>query len=424
MSKVRIDETETLNQIDIVRDERKAFPPCSFTSAMNDAATDPEYQSHKRFLEHETSSLNPCNKKYISVRFDEDSLLHSMCLQFTILFDCRSILHCFYTKGHSSEFKHRETASPSDDVNSVDNQEIQKGENGVVENEKTCTEWDDICQKMMGDPDATPYRENLETFLFGMKKLVSAQASLQGTYETVHDSLQKILDSSLAAAVPIHELDCNVMSHAEMELLELFRYNHQLRKNLLESLNSHNQSWEVKYRNYISRIAECAGSQPSVVETPIDDQNGTILDTNTSKNDSDVQNVSCIEGERYALDWNEMIQLNPPSQEKIEAYLEGSERWNTACNTLSCSFDEIRQTMENHHTNILRIVESAYSRINDDMMEMQGNVQDHIVSNNQRRLQIEQSLEEIVQRQNSIFSRLMARVAGNVSCPWKRNTTE
>jgi hypothetical protein len=275
----------------------------------------------------------------------------------------------------------------------------------------------------MNDPDATPYRGNLETVLIGIQKMETARASLQATYETVYGSLQTILESSLAAAVPIHEMDCTIMSNAETELLQLFRYNHQLRKSMLQSLTSHNQTWEGKYRNYVSRIVSTQSQ--SSVETPTDDKNSSFQKSiNMGKHNNTEQNEGCSDADVHALDWDEMIQLNPSSQDNVEAFLDGCDRWNTACNTLSCSFDEIRQNIEAHHTTILQIVESAYRRINDDMVEMQEKLQDSIISNTHRRSHIEQSLEEIVQRQHSIFSRLMARVVGNVPNPWKRTTTD
>lgn len=298
----------------------------------------------------------------------------------------------------------------------------------AIDHTTTKSEWDDVVEKIMSDPEATPYRENVEAFVFGIKKLEAAQTSLQVTYEKVHNSLENILENSLAAVIPIHEMDCNVMSSTEMELLELFRYNHGLRKSLLQSLNSHNQQWETKYRNYVSRIV-----MSGHVDCPSSAVNLTTKDkcsilpsaTDCEQNHGiSLQNEDCPDSELDALDWDEMIQLNPSSQEKIEAFLEGCDQWNTACNTLSCSFDELRQTIEAHHSNILHIVESAYSRINNDMMEVQDKVQCCIISNNRRRLQIEQSLEEIVQRQNNIFSRLMARVVGSVPNPWKRSATD
>lgn len=318
-----------------------------------------------------------------------------------------------------------ETVSLREDNFSVDTQIM---ENVVDDQDTLHAEWDDVCTKMMNDPEPTPYRENLEKFLFGIKKLETARASLQTTYETVHTSLQKILENALAAAVPIHELDSCIMSQSEMELLELFRYNHQLRKSMLQSLNIHNQSWETKYRNYISRILESVDGQCTVIGTPQGNTNVAQGTTNHNHQESgsNVKKEDCTDIQQFPLDWDEMIQLNPSSHVRIEAFLEGCDRWNAACNTLSCSFDELRQTIETHHTLILQIVESAYSRINDDLLDVQEKIQGYITTNNRRRTHIEQSLEELVQRQQSIFSRLMARVVGNTgtSLPWKRNATE
>lgn len=303
----------------------------------------------------------------------------------------------------------------------VDPQGDKQADIIAVEHDTTDTEWDDVCKKIMNDPDATSYRENLEAFLFGIQKMENARASLQATYETVYGSLQRILESSLAAAVPIHEMDCTIMSNTETELLQFFRYNHQLRKSMLQSLTSHNQSWEGKYRNYVSRIVSTQ-SQSSVVETLTEDKNSSLQSINMGT--GTIQNEGCSDAEVHTLDWDEMIQLYPSCQDNVEAFLDGCDRWNTACNTLSCSFDEIRQNIEAHHATILQIVESAYCRINDDMVEMHEKIQDSMISNTRRRSHIEQSLEEIVQRQHSIFSRLMARVVGNVPNSWKRTTTD
>ena len=385
-----------------------------------DAVTNFEHKSHKRLLVHEKSIFDS-NKKQILVCF---KIMHlfSFHFKFTFRIDCHYSI--IYTKGGDNECSQEEAKSSNRDLILVDDQgDKQANDDIAAEYSTTDADWGDVCKKIKNDPVDTPYRENLETFLFGIQKMETSRATLQATYETVCVTLQSILESTLAAAIPIHELDCTIMSHTETELLQLFRYNHQHRKSILQSLNSHNQIWEGKYRNYVSRIVSTQ-SQSSVVETPVDVKNSVLPSIDVGQHDSTVKNEGCIDAEPQASDWEEMIQLNPSSQENVEAFLDGCDRWNTACNTLSCSFDEIRQTIEAHHTTILQIVESAYSRINDDMAEMQENIQDYIISNNRRRSHIEQSLEEIVQRQQSIFSRLLARVGVNIPIPWKHNTTD
>ena len=209
------------------------------------------------------------------------------------------VIICIYTKGNDNDFNQKETLPSNVNIISVDSQPTAKAENVAVDNDTLHSEWDDVCAKMMSDPEATIYRNNLETFLFGFKKIEAAQTSLQTTYESVHDSLEKILDSSFASVIPIHELDSNIMSHAEMELSELFRNNHQLRKSILQSLNAHNQSWETKFKNYVSRIVSVEG-QSSVIETTTDDKNSTLSTTNNSEQDSEAKNEGCIDDENCA----------------------------------------------------------------------------------------------------------------------------
>jgi hypothetical protein len=281
--------------------------------------------------------------------------------------------------------------------------------------EKLNKEWKETCEFIMNNPGSASYRDNLEAFLRGTEDRQVVQASLERTFYDAQSSLNNIIEGALACAVPVHEKICDKMSITENELLSLFQHNQELRSSLLQSLNSCNSLWQSKYEDFSSRVTQC-NSNSVLREETIDVNVNVKSDCMDSSRIVSVGVVRCRDKEDEGLpkepDWEGMMELIPSSRDKIEAFVNGCNSWNTACEQFRHSFDEIRQMIETSHTSMLQIVESAYVRINEDLDDVQIDIQDHIISNSHRRGQIEQSLQQVVQQQQSIFSRLMARVGG------------
>jgi aspartate/glutamate racemase len=294
-----------------------------------------------------------------------------------------------------------------------------------TDNESFQVQWEEVCEKITSDPESTIYRKNLEAFLIGISQLEAAQASLQGTYEEIQKSLGSSLERSLAIIVPVHEITSSVISNKENEMQALFHQNHQTRKEVLRFLNNYNKAWQAKYNNFMIRIVPNEIIESSSTEGIVGDSDAEVDKAHRNGNDIVVlDKVNCDDAVCEDPNWDELIIMNPSAREKIEPFLIGCDRWIVACNELNSSFDEIRKNLDVSHANILNIIESAYSRITDELDKERRDLHNFIMSNFYRRNEIEQSLQEVVQHQNKVLSQLMARVGGNISTASIPNVAE
>jgi hypothetical protein len=266
-------------------------------------------------------------------------------------------------------------------------------------------DWNNTCDAIMKNPESCPHQKHLEVFLSRMEELQAVQASLEQIFQEVHASLSSILEKSLACAVPVHEIICSKMTDVESDLLSLFQRNHGLRRDLLQSLEDFNDTWQKKYTNFTSRVILESNAEALSKESLC----SSVEELKTIS--TSVENKG-QEGFRAQPDWESIVELNPSSRSSIETFLDGVSDWNAACDEFGSCFDEIRQTIEISHAKMLKILSSASVQISDELASVQIDIQEHIISNTRRREQIEQALQQVVQQQQTIFSRLMARVGG------------
>jgi hypothetical protein len=277
-------------------------------------------------------------------------------------------------------------------------------------------EWKKTCDAILKNPENCPHRERLVVFSSGMEERRAAQASIEQIFQEVHATLNCILEESLACAVPVHENICSKMTDLETDLLSLFQRNHERRRGLLQSLEDFNDTWRMKYNDFTSRVTlesnRCIEGDTEAVSGA--NAPGELLRSSAQESNTPIS-ISKNDGQDGLLtepDWEDMVEFNPSSCSNIESFLTGSSTWNAACEEFLGCFDDIRQTIEISHSNMLKILEAAYVRLSDGLDGVQMDIQEHIVSNTHRREQIEQALQQVVQQQQSIFSRLMARVGG------------
>lgn len=306
------------------------------------------------------------------------------------------------------------TEQENEDRSTVDDEAAKhKGE------EEAHEEWKRVCEHLLNEPEDSKHRQNLEIVLIGMQRREVAQAALEKAYTVASTSLDIILKNILACAIPIHEKVYDKMLLAEQDLLHHFGSNHTVRQAVLQTLESYNEQWQRKYEGYMSRIlpgGDDKTSPPDSIQGKLALSSSNDPKANAAKDMSkDHPDEEDAEEEEDAVpepDWEELLEFDPSSRDKIEAFLSGRDRWQAACQHFSNALDEIHEQLKLRHTNILQAIEEAYSRICGDLDEQQADIQTKIVSNFQRREQLEKALEEAVKQQQSIFARLMARVSG------------
>jgi hypothetical protein len=319
-----------------------------------------------------------------------------------------------------------------DDTANVDATEAFADEsaNLLSKEEQFQDEWKKTCDVIMKNPESCPHRKHLQVFSSGMEERQVVQASLEQVFQEVHESLNCILEESLACAVPVHEKICSKVSDLESDILALFQRNHDRRRDLLQSLDDYNEMWRAKYSDFTSRVRlesnlDVEHELLKIVDDPVDDP-GEFMRSCAQKAKPSSSNAEekGDDGIHAEFDWESMIELNPCSRSNIETFLDGRSNWNAGCEGFLSCFDEMRETIEVGHTNMLEILESAYSRLSDDLDGVQIDIQEHIISNTHRRDQIEQTLQQVVHQQQTMFSRLMARVGGRVYKNDKEPATE
>lgn len=295
-------------------------------------------------------------------------------------------------------------------------------ENPLLQVEQFRSDWKITCDVIMSNPEGCPHQKTLKVICNGMEERQAVQAALEQMFDEVVASLGSILEETLACAVPVHEEICNSMSNLENDILTLFRSNHDRRLHILHSLDSFNDMWQKKYSDFTSR-ALLESNQENEHET-LSNANvpGGVLGNEALEkgadtalalgNDHDIVETAGSDQDTVEPepDWGAIVELNPSLRSNIEVFLNGSNSWNVACEEFLVCFDEIRQAIEMSHSNILEILESAYFQISDELDSMQIDVQEHIMSNTARREQIERALEQVVLQQQTVLSRLMARV--------------
>lgn len=297
-----------------------------------------------------------------------------------------------------------------------------------IQEDQFHAEWKKTCDSFVKNPESCPHRKNLLVFTGGMEERQAAQAAVEQVFQEVHASLNCILEKCLACAVPVHENICSKMSDLESDLLTLFQRTDESRRRLIQSLEDANDIWQKKYTDFTSRVFTESnhGIEPDAealdsVNAPGKFSSSKTPEANSSSTVAEKIDQDDLRGEP---DWQSMVELNPSSHSNIETYLDGVRKWHGVCDDFIGCYDEIRQAIEISHSNILEILESAYSRLSDKLDGVQIDIQEHIVSNTHRREQIEQALQQVVQQQQSIFSRLMARVGGKAVKDNKGPATE
>jgi hypothetical protein len=238
-------------------------------------------------------------------------------------------------------------------------------------------------------------------------------------------------------AVPVYEQLCSTMRTLEHDLIQHFAHNHTQRESLVQSLEDYDTAWQSTYSRLMGRVldkgsscmeVEPSGNDNSANESGGKQKNATVKVRGSSKvahglNGSEEKNKGVTsnsdhnddEEEEEEPDWEALLQ-HEQSHESIQLFLEGRDRWQTACQMFSNALDEMHEQLKATNSEILQTVVEAYDVImNEDLEEQQNDIQEHLAANFQRRQFLENALEEAIKQQQGMFAKLMARVVGTPS---------
>ena len=287
--------------------------------------------------------------------------------------------------------------------------------------------WKIIAEMILTEPVDAPHRQRLEVLLQGMQRSEAAQEALEKAYVVFQAALDASLEKVLMVAVPVHSHFYNKIVLAERDLLHHFVSNHTTRQAIFQTLQDHNDQWQRKYEGFFSRILPGQDESNAVLGNYIQDKLATddsskylkvdtVTVANANKDLAHGGGGGEIEGEEDDAipdpDWDALLELDPSSRDKVQLFLEGRDRWQTACQRFSTALDEIHEQLKQSHANMLQTIAQAYIRICDDLDKQESDIKTHIVSNFQRRHELEMVLEEAAKQQQNIFTQLMARVGG------------
>lgn len=300
--------------------------------------------------------------------------------------------------------------------------EPQSSQNKVEEEAEV--EWKNIAELLLSEPEESTSRQRLEVFLEFAQHREVAQQKLEAAYAVFQAALDASLERVLAVAVPVHAHLYDKLIQAERDLLHHFASNHAARQAILQTLHDHNDQWQRQYEGFLSRILPIGQDESQVLlDGAIHDKHspngsnskGVEADTGADANLNNDQAVVGGGNDEDVIpepDWEALLELDPSSRDKVHLFLQGRDRWQAACQQFSNALDEIQEQLKESHSNTLQTIAQAYNRICEDLDKQEADIKAHIVSNFQRRRELEKALEEAAKQNQNIFARLMARVGG------------
>jgi uncharacterized protein YukE len=270
--------------------------------------------------------------------------------------------------------------------------------------------WKNIAELILTEPVDVPHRLRLEVLLQGMQRREAAQEALVNAYVVFQAALDASLDKVLTVAVPVHSHCYNKIVLAERDLLHHFASNHVTRQAILQTLQDHKDQWQRKYDGFFSRIFSGQDRSNAILGKDVQDKLApddsskylkvdafTVANANKYLAHDGGGGGETEEEEDDAIpdpDWEALLELDPSLRDKVRLFLEGRDRWQTACQRFSNALDKIHEQLKQSHANMLQTIEQAYNRICDDLDKQEACIKAHIVSNFQSRHELQKVLEE------------------------------
>jgi hypothetical protein len=266
-------------------------------------------------------------------------------------------------------------------------------------------EWNAVCELFLKEPEDSVCRKNLEVLLGGIarKQALAKSVELLPASNSLDESKERIA----TCIARVYEKGVDKMTNAEKDLLFHFENNHEVRQALVLSLEKQNSKWQRLFEGFMARAMN-KGDISSAFLSSSGQPDGEGLEANSAPAEKP-------DDDGLEPDWDSMVQFDPSSRDKIQSFLDSRDRFQEMLQAFDDALDHLYEKLTEHNHNVLRPVEEAYGRMYDFMENRQGAIQDLMISNFEHRRELDAALAEAAKKQQSMFSRLMARVSGGAT---------
>ena len=296
---------------------------------------------------------------------------------------------------------------PSEDKeNTAPKEVVQQEEPQEDEGE----DWNVICQGIR-DEDNPISCDNLKLFDENILRNESSLNEFGRTIEEFQSALDAIMERIFTqVTAPIYQAQRDRMDALEADIIQSMKQNHNRRTMLVQALENHNQKWQSSYSKLMGKILQVPVEQEAATQGELE-SNGQ---DNKDPSDKDPADSNDKESEDLDPDWEELAQYEP-TQENIRRFLEERERFRAADEHFRATLDDIYANLKMTFEKMVNVSAEVHESVAETMDEKQVDIQQHMVSNLQRRQDLQKALEEKAKQAQGIFASLMARVTTSFS---------
>jgi hypothetical protein len=302
----------------------------------------------------------------------------------------------------------------------VDNDNEGAAQGGGEEEDETPPEedpWNAVFADLMDEQRPPDHKNNLQVFVGGVEQRQVAQERLGEVFAEVEQALNKSVHTIVEVTYSVYEEAVTRQLNLERELVQLFGDNHAKRQQLIEQLKAHDSRQRRSFYQLMGRVhaaddnaAAAAGAEETFAATE-GAETGQNQDGNGSKSGGEDEKLE--EEVLQEPDWEALVALHPSAEQNVQLFLESRDRWMAAQQHFADAIEEIHDShFKRPLERLLQSVMDACDALTVPLDELQADIQDHMVSNFQRRREIQRALEEVEQRRKSVFASLMNRILG------------
>ncbi|GKY96292.1 hypothetical protein MPSEU_000588900 [Mayamaea pseudoterrestris] len=294
--------------------------------------------------------------------------------------------------------------------------------------------WADTISKLQQMDPNSPHYKNAQAFLEQQSVRDEAQERVVQVFAEQLDFMMdkiKYFTETLAGESFRHY--SHQIGVLDSDVCKLVTENHGRRKIILGTLEQAKSAFDAKCENLMSRVLKVDSTMTTTVyDVPHDDdalqQDGLDkgkadgVTMSGKKRSADGEELPGASGGKDGADdeelkdpdWDEIVELYPPSMPVIQAFLDGRTK-------VSVAEEEFERAMQKSCTEFTMTIAKmkefamdALKDIDDPLNTMQFDIQNVMMSNVKRRERYEQLIQQRAEAAKSLFSRLMSRTAGGV----------
>jgi hypothetical protein len=118
--------------------------------------------------------------------------------------------------------------------------------------------------------------------------------------------------------------------------------------------------------------------------------------------------------EKQELNWDDILD-HTPSSSRVMAFLAARQLHQDTNATFHHALDEIHAGLKEDANSITFVVEQFYNKMEMELEPMEQDIEYHLMTNHQRRQDLEARLHEAKKQSQGYFAALLSRLAGNKS---------